>query len=416
VRILIASDYYPPFIGGAHRQTRLLAQEFARRGHDVAVATIWYPGSAETATEDGFTVHRVRQVRTAVRTLARPGQHHQPSFPDPVTAWQLRRIARAFRPDVVHAYGGIAFSAGVALRGLRTPLVIAARDYGYGCPTRTLVNHDRICPGPSIRRCPACAMRYYGPAKGLIATGGLTVSRPILRRSIDGLHSISTYVDGTVRRDLLHAMPLPGIIVPSFREDSSTVATAGDSAIVRQLDSIPDPFILFVGALRREKGIEELLTAYEALALERRPPLVLIGTIERDTPLVFPEGVVVVENASIPEVLAAWDRAAFGVLPSRWPEPLGSVVYEAMSRGKAVIGTRPGGHEDMIVDGESGLLVPAGDPSALERAMYSLITDEGLRTRLGAAAQSRADIFVAARSVPRLERFLEDVASGRVTA
>jgi glycosyltransferase involved in cell wall biosynthesis len=84
-----------------------------------------------------------------------------------------------------------------------------------------------------------------------------------------------------------------------------------------------------------------------------------------------------------------------------------------MSRGKAVIGTHPGGHEDMITDGEDGLLIPAGDSEALRAAITRLVEDEGLRRRLGEAARARADEFVASVSVPRLEAFLEEVVGSR---
>ena len=67
----------------------------------------------------------------------------------------------------------------------------------------------------------------------------------------------------------------------------------------------------------------------------------------------------------------------FGVFPSKWPEPLATVVHEAMSSGRPVIGTTPGGHEDMIDDGETGFLVPGGDSEALATAMARLIDDAG---------------------------------------
>jgi hypothetical protein len=44
LKILLATDHYPPFIGGAHRQVQLLAQELSRRGYNVSVATVWHGG------------------------------------------------------------------------------------------------------------------------------------------------------------------------------------------------------------------------------------------------------------------------------------------------------------------------------------------------------------------------------------
>ena len=75
-----------------------------------------------------------------------------------------------------------------------------------------------------------------------------------------------------------------------------------------------------------------------------------------------------------------------------------------MSQGKAVIGTRPGGHTDMITDGETGLLVGQGDVTALATAMQTLIDNPQLCQAMGKAAQSRAELFVAAQSVPRFEQ------------
>jgi glycosyltransferase involved in cell wall biosynthesis len=92
------------------------------------------------------------------------------------------------------------------------------------------------------------------------------------------------------------------------------------------------------------------------------------------------------------------------VLPSLWPEPLGSVVYEGMSRGNAVIGTTPGGHTDMIVHGETGFLVPPGDVAALVDAMQRLIAQPDLCERFGEAGRTRSTLFTAGVVVPQFER------------
>jgi len=138
-----------------------------------------------------------------------------------------------------------------------------------------------------------------------------------------------------------------------------------------------------------------------------KPLLVLVGTIEFDSPREFPPGVIVLRDFPHDAVMAAWERCLFGVVPSLLPEPLGSVVYEGMSRGKAVIGTRPGGHSDMIIPGETGLLVPAGDVQALTQAMNDLIEQPALRERFGRAAQERARFFTASIAVPQFERFYQ---------
>ena len=99
LRILLASDYYPPYIGGAHRQTQLLGQELHARGHKVAVATAWQPNVPEVEDEAGVRIYRLKQLRSLGPGGAQDRQQrHQPPFPDPVTVLALRRLIRRFRP------------------------------------------------------------------------------------------------------------------------------------------------------------------------------------------------------------------------------------------------------------------------------------------------------------------------------
>ncbi len=426
LKILLVSDHYPPFIGGAHRQSQLLGRELRRRGHAVSVATVWSGGLPEEEIDNGVRVFRLKQIRTAVRGLVRDRQQrHQPPFPDPVTIAGLRRVIKRVRPDIVHAYGWISYSVAAALLGSSIPLIISMRDYGYSCATRTLVHCGKeICAGPELAKCMNCAAHLYGTPKGWVAAVSLALGYPLLKRKVDGIHSISTYVQEISRRDFLKgrlageqadAHDVAEVIIPSFREDDAQRCYGDDPRIRPYIDRLPtDDYILYVGALRRVKGVNQLLAAYQGL--NAPPPLVLVGTLESDSPREFPAGVTVLQNLPHDAVMAVWERCLFGVIPSLWPEPLGSVVYEGMSRGKAVIGTAPGGHTDMIDSGKTGLLVPAGDVPALTQAMNTLIEQPALRERFGKAAQERAWLFTASVAVPQFERFYQrliDRAAGR---
>jgi glycosyltransferase involved in cell wall biosynthesis len=397
VRLLLATDYYPPFIGGAQIQSSVLARELHARGHEVAVVTPWQKGIPEQRDDQGVTVFGVRQLRTLPWFEPREQvQQHQPPFPDPVSVLAIRRIVRRFRPEVVHSFGWIGYSCALALTGTSTPLVVVARDYAYGCANRTLMRDGRECSGPALRKCVPCAGRNYGTPKGWIAALGVLGSRPLLRRRIDALHSISGYVQLMMRRDFLHDSAKEDVVIHDIIETAG-VGSPADPLLERLPD---EPFILFVGALRQIKGVAELIAAHARLPSP--PPLVLIGTVEPDTPPI-PPNVVVVRDAPHAVVMEAWERSLFGVFPSQFPEPLGTVVCEGMSRGKPVIGTAPGGHTDMIEDGVTGLLVGRHDVDALAAAMQRLIDDAELRARLGAAARLRAQDFTAAASIPRVE-------------
>jgi glycosyltransferase involved in cell wall biosynthesis len=401
MRILIATDHYPPFIGGAHRQARLIAAGMAERGHDVAVATTWHGGLPPLDWEDHVTVHRLRQVRTAFRSLIRDEeQRHQPPFPDPVTIAGMRKLIAGFEPDVIHAYGWLAFSVAVALGRRRIPMLVSARDYGYFCANRTLLRKGEPCAGPAPLKCANCASEYYsGVPKGLAATAGVYLCRPLLARKMTGLHSVSTFVHDVTTRYLFGPAGAP--------EDLVQEVDSADPAIAPYLERLPsEPFVLYVGAFRKVKGLETLFDAYRQLPSP--PPLVLMGTFERDSPQPFPEEAVVLTDVPHKAVMAAWDRAMFGVMPSLWPEPFGATVAEAMNRGKPVIGTTLGGHVDMIGD-DAGLLVPQGDAEALAGAMRDLIGNAERRERFGAAASARARSFAATAVIPRFEQAYRDV-------
>ncbi|NND00753.1 MAG: glycosyltransferase family 4 protein [Gammaproteobacteria bacterium] len=77
------------------------------------------------------------------------------------------------------------------------------------------------------------------------------------------------------------------------------------------------------------------------------------------------------------------------VLPSIEPDPLPTVVLEAMSFGKPVIAYRMGGAVEMIVDGKTGILIEGLDASGFIARLASLISDSSMRTRLGENALSR---------------------------
>src|SRR5262249_32850218 len=194
------------------------------------VATVWHPGLPTEHDDDGVLVHRLKQLRTiGLGVSADRTQRHQPPFPDPITVWGLRRIINRFNPDVVHSYGWFTYSCAAALVGKKVPLLVSARDYAYGCPTRTLVYRgQQVCSGPRFGKCFGCAAAQYGAPKGWVATASIFAGQPLLKRKIHGIHSISTYVQAMVRRDFLKdwrtstggSRFVAEVIIPSFLEDA----------------------------------------------------------------------------------------------------------------------------------------------------------------------------------------------------
>jgi glycosyltransferase involved in cell wall biosynthesis len=108
----------------------------------------------------------------------------------------------------------------------------------------------------------------------------------------------------------------------------------------------------------------------------------------------------------IPALLAVAD--AF-VLPSRF-EGTPLALLEAMAAGKPVVATAISGTDELVADGECGLLVRADDPSALAAGLRRIVAEPELRERLGAAARRRAkNAFSAAVSTERVTAVYDDL-------
>jgi glycosyltransferase involved in cell wall biosynthesis len=138
------------------------------------------------------------------------------------------------------------------------------------------------------------------------------------------------------------------------------------------------PEVLYAGRLSEEKGVLELVEA------TREMNVVVAG----DGPL---RAHVPTARGFVPndELQALFARAAVVACPSR-REGFGVTCLEGMSHGRPVVATGVGGLRDLVVDGETGILVPARDPAALRAALQRLLDDPELRRRLGAAGRQRA--------------------------
>lgn len=142
-------------------------------------------------------------------------------------------------------------------------------------------------------------------------------------------------------------------------------------------EAVP-PEVLYVGRLSPEKGLLELLEAASSLNL----------VVAGDGPLRdrVPDALGFVPHARL---AALYSRAAVAVFPSR-REGFGVACLEAMAHGVPVVASAVGGLLDLVVDGQTGVLVPPGDVQALRSALEQLLADPELRRQLGEAARERA--------------------------
>jgi starch synthase len=160
------------------------------------------------------------------------------------------------------------------------------------------------------------------------------------------------------------------------------------------------PNVVFVGRITRQKGVPVLLRA--AALLDPEVQLVLCAG-QPDTPELAQEvtdrvnslratrsGVIWIEGMlNRKEVIQLLSHATSFVCPSVY-EPLGIVNLEAMACGSAVVASNVGGIPEVVADGETGLLVPPGEPAALADALNALARDQGRAEAMGEAGRRRA--------------------------
>lgn len=404
MRVLMLAQSYSPVVGGVERVVEDLSGELARRGHEVAVATLRQPGGEPPRASDGVRVHALgSSVHRVPLVEFDEERHHAPPAPDPETVVGLRRVLRRERPDVVHAHNWLLNSYLPLDRRSGTALVLSMHDYGLVCATKRFLNRGADCTGPRMGKCIRCAGDYYGRLKGLGVAAGTRLSETWVRRHVDVFLPVSAAVRdrcGLGPGDLHR-------IVPNFIGELPAPPSPGDP----RLAELPDePFILFFGDVTVDKGGGQLVEAYRAL--ERPPPLVLIGRCFLEELERVP-GVMALGRMPHRAAIEALRRSLFTVVPSLLPETFGLVALETAAAGKPIVASDIGGLAEVVVDGETGLLTAPGSRGALREAMQRLIADDGLRARMGEAAMRRAGEFGPDAVVPRFEEAYEIAVEAR---
>jgi glycosyltransferase involved in cell wall biosynthesis len=406
MRILMLSQFYPPIIGGGAIHARSLSVELVSRGHDVAVVTLWHQGQAEFELDRGVRVYRVRSSMRRVPWLfSDQRRQYAPPFPDPDVMLALRRIILHERPEIVHAHNWLVYSFLPLKAWSGARLIVTLHSFDLVCAKTTLLYRGSNCDGPGFTKCLGCAAQHYGLAKGTATVLSHWVMDLFRRGAVDMFLPVSQAA--AVGNGLVGSR-LPFQVIPNFMPGDVGVPEGEIEPYLAQFPA--EDYLLFVGALSRQKGVDVLLRAYAGLT--NAPPLVLIGypTPEWSNLSVdCPANVFVFKNWPRYAVMEAWRRSLMALLPSVGPETFGMVVMEAMSVGHPVIASRIGGLIDLVADGETGLLVQPGDSLALQQSIERLLADPDLRRRMGQAALRKVVEFQASTVVPHIEQVYEQV-------
>lgn len=410
MRILHLAQFIPPLAGGEERHVWNLARCLAGRGHEVTLLGFANDGDSPAGVTEAEGVRLVRVRTTAARIPALysdPSRPHALPLPDPAVSRAIRRELSSGRFDVVHAHNWIVNSAlGPASRA-GVPLVMTLHDYSHICPTKRLMEFERHrCPGPSPTRCLPCASAHYGAANGAVTLAANAWSAPRRARHLTAVAAVSSAVAKAVAVPAdhwLHSARLEARVIPNFIPDEIVVDEIAPTK--------PDAPLLFVGDLSYDKGIPVLLDAYSRL--DSPPQLLLAGRMGTGEAWNFPPGASWQGEVPHPEVVALFNSARAVVVPSVWADPCPTVVLEAMAAGRPVVAAASGGIVDMVVDGQTGFLVPPGDADALAAALAELLSQPDKARALGVAGRDRARQFTVSAVVSRIETMYADAIGDR---
>ncbi len=316
-------------MGGAEREVCHLAEEFHRRGWDVAVISML---PLEPPVSD------LRAIGLATFSLGM-----RQGVADPRAVGRLAGLLRRWRPDVLHGHMVHAnLLARLSRLVVRTPVVIS-----------TIHNEDE-----------GADWRY------------------LAYRLTDGLSDVTTAVSRAAVQEATRrgAAPTGSILmVPN----GLRVAPFGHNDAVRartraSLD-LGDLFTwLAVGRLAEAKGYPDMVAAFgQLLVAHPDAKLLIVGVGRLESEIRALTRRAGLENSvqllglrtDVADVMQAAD--AF-VMTSRW-EGLPMVLLEAGASGLPIVATDVGGTRDAVVDGVSGVITPVGNPAATARAMASVM-------------------------------------------
>lgn len=288
---------------------------------------------------------------------------------DLTAAWRLARVLRDLRPDIVHAHD----PHGVAMAAL-------ARSIGRPEPSPFLVASRRV----DFRIRQNAFSRWKYRQVDLFICASECIRQMLVADGVEPDRAVTVH-EGI---DIDHVDAAP-------------------PADVRALFWLPHgaPIVGNIAALVPHKGQRYLVEA-AALVVGRMPDVrfLIVGDGELRDPLEQEVRREQLERHVIftgfrPDVLSLLKGFDVFVLSSV-TEGLGTSLLDAMAASRAVVATRTGGIPEVVVDGETGLLVPPRDARALAEAIIRLLGDEPLRRAFGAAGRERVErLFSADRMV-----------------
>lgn len=413
MRVLVATDAFPPECGGSGWSTWELARGLRQRGHELFIVQP-RPGRERGVREREFDGFRVVEPGWPAPNLPFIRNYFKNERLTRLLGHWLEDALRDWRIDLLHAQHVLTIPPAVAA-GQRAgkPVVCTIRDYWPVCYWSDLiVTHDsqQLCPACTVSNMTRCVRPRAGHAWPL-SLPMIPYMRDNLARKREALSRARAViaVSSTIAADLRARAPELRNTRIEMIPNPLNVAEVQNAAVLPRL--LQEPYALYVGKIAPNKGTRFLIDVVRDARLGM--PLVVVGD--------GPDRVLLEQQAAgagldvrfmgwreRPQVLQWMAHASLLMFPSLGPESLSRVLLEAGALGVAIAAMDTGGTRDIIEHERTGLL--SGSPAELAGDVARLEQDTALRARLGLAVRSHVcATFGADRVLDRIEALYRDV-------
>jgi glycosyltransferase involved in cell wall biosynthesis len=414
MRVLLATDSFPPHCGGSGWSTWELASGLRRRGHDVRIVQPRPDRTRRGVREhDGFAIDEFPAPAPRVPFVR---NYYRNERLYPALASHLVRVIEESATDIVHAQHVLTTPAAVAAaRRAGVPIVATVRDYWPVCYWGTILvdpNDATLCPACTRGAMASCLRPRTGLAwpTALPAIPYMRANLARKRRALGRADAVIA-VSRRIADDLRSRAPeLAGTRIELIPNPFDITALREAAGV--QPRPVSEPYIVFAGKLEANKGADLLVRIVCDSGCSW--PVVAVGdgalrlSMELEAKAL---GVDLHVTGWLPrhQALAWLASAAALVFPSRGPESLSRVLVEASALGVPIAALDTGGTRDVVRHGETGLL--SSTPSQLAVDLGRLTTDSALAHALSSAARTHAErTFDTTVVVPRIERLYGELA------
>ncbi len=385
MRVLIGTDTYPPTVNGAAFFTERYARALAARGHEVHVVYPSPHGRAETVTDGDLTLHRT------------------PSFPWPwYKNFRLSIPGRAgahgvvaeIRPDVIHVQDHF---------WLCSAVVRAARSLGI-----PFIATNHLMPENFFDHVPAPEFVRRGAPKWIWSE---------VYRVFKGAAAVTSPTPKAVEL-LTKSTKFTAAIAVSNGIDEAAYEASAHAQRLGPGRYSAHPTVLFVGRLDQEKRVNELITAFAGLPPELGARLEIVGdgslkhTWEKlADQLGVADKVKFLGFVSEEDLIAAFGRCDLFCMPGV-AELQSIVTLEAMAAGKPVIAANAMALPHLVKPEVNGYLYTPGDTQDLRVRLETLLSDAGLRDRMGMASKQIVASHAMSSTIDKFVSLYEDAIAG----